>query len=164
MNKNNLSCLPYDVMENILKNMTSKELINLRLVNRLFNTVINDFKLISLTMPDYNYKEEYLGTLELYDLDKDITGIENIIVKNKDIKNVEKFKNCHYLNLSCCDGISDVSNLGNVKSLDLSFCYNITDISNLGNVKELDLSFCYDITDVSNLGNEKNLVYVIVVE
>ena len=61
------------------------------------------------------------------------------------------------LNLSDCDGITDVSSLGNVHTLNLSRCYGLTDVSSLGNVHKLDLSGSSGITDVSSLGNVHSL-------
>ena len=61
------------------------------------------------------------------------------------------------LDLSCCEGISDVSALGGVKCLDLSYCDGISDVSTLGRVTTLDLSWCNGISDVSALGRVTTL-------
>jgi len=70
---------------------------------------------------------------------------------------VNKLGNVHKLDLSHCNGITDVSALGNVHSLNLKWCNNIADVSALGNVHTLDLTFCQEITDVSALGNVHTL-------
>ena len=85
--------MPYDIVETILSNIDdTKQLIQLRTMNKMFNNVINDNKMIKLTMPDYNYKEKFLGTLELYNLKTNIKNIKNINVENKNIRSVKRFK------------------------------------------------------------------------
>ena len=144
--------LPYDIIETILKNIDdTKELIKLRGVNKIFNKVINDNKLISLKMPDYNYKLEYLGVLELYNLNTNVENIKNIIIKNDKLENVEKFKNCRRLTISHCNKITDISPLKNIHHLTLRHCHKITDISPLKNVHTLDLFDCDNITNIPYL-------------
>jgi hypothetical protein len=82
------------------------------------------------------------------------------IGRNYDFSRIKRITDCNKLidlNLSYCNGITDVSNLGNVHDLNLSYCHGITDVSNLGNVHDLNLTCCYGITDVSNLGNVHDL-------
>ena len=65
--------------------------------------------------------------------------------------------NVFELDLSGCDGITDVSMLGGVHTLNLRECEGITDVSALGGVQTLNLVECKGITDVSALGGVVNL-------
>ena len=124
--------------------------------------------LLSTSKKYINYKLNKKYSLMYYD---DILFRSNIL--NKIFNPIKQL----YINLSCCQNITDVSALGNVHTLvlrycdnitdvkaknihtlDLSNCRKITDVSALGNVHTLDLRDCKNITDVSMLGNVHNLI------
>jgi hypothetical protein len=66
--------------------------------------------------------------------------------------NVDALAGVDRLDLSNCQGITDVGALGGVRRLNLCRCGGITDVTALGGVHILDLSRCEHITDVSTLG------------
>ena len=76
----------------------------------------------------YKYRNSYLNTASFWTL---VTPFISLISAN-----------VHYLDLSECREITDVSALANVHTLNLSGCEKITDVSALGNVHTLSLRSC----------------------
>jgi hypothetical protein len=84
-------------------------------------------------------------------------GISDISCING-IRDVSALGGVHILSISNCIDISDVSALGSVHILTISSCPGIEDVSALGNVHTLRLRDCHGIRDVSMLGNVNTLV------
>ena len=70
---------------------------------------------------------------------------------------VKDFRNVHYLTLSCCENLRDVSALSNTKILTISNCKNLVDVSALKTVGDLTLINCTSIIDISMLIGMKSL-------
>ena len=105
--------------------------------------------LLSMTLKKYiNYKLNKEYSLMYYD---------NVLFRNGVLSKIINPYKQLYLNLTCCDKITNISALGNVHTLNLSYCDKITDVSTLGRVHTLNLSYCYKITDVSTLGRVHTL-------
>lgn len=65
---------------------------------------------------------------------------------------VSALRNVPWLDLSQCNGVTDVSLLGGHNTLSLRSCQKISDVSSLGSVERLDLAGCSRVVDVSALG------------
>ena len=88
--------------------------------------------------------------------------------KTQDYSNWMQFKCCkfvpdsmaniHTLDLSFCQGVTDVSMLGTVHTLNLWNCRGVTDVSMLGSVHTLDIWNCPGVADVSMLGSVHILI------
>ena len=62
------------------------------------------------------------------------------------------------LDLSCCERLNEVSNLGGIKTLNLNCCYEVRDISSLGKVEFLNIVGCENISDISCLTGVNTLL------
>ena len=104
-----------------------------------------------------------------YDLSfKDIPNLTNLssiefyYVDIATLDGIDKLTNLHYLDLTGCSKISDLSPLAkstNLTGLDISSCWDIRDLSvlaKLPNLKKFDANSC-NITDISSLKNKTTM-------
>ena len=121
--------LPNELIQNILRQCNTKELLSLRSVSKRFNDNIDSIMKDKIIYNDVKNSD----TLDV---------VEQLSLKYKiftticyDLCNSHLYKlsNVYMLDLSYTD-ISDVSMLGGVYALDLSWCSNVIDVSALGKV------------------------------
>ena len=129
----------------------------------IFN-YINEYTNINNLLLSCKSFEQFKKKLYYWKLTKEYSkkfyyniDFHNINFRKKILSKMFDSKKQLSLNLSACNGITDVSTLSDVHALNLSWCYNIIDISALSGVHTLNLSFCNRITDVSALSGVHTL-------
>ena len=160
--------LPGEILKEILKELSVKELIKFEIVNTIFKEFIrvNNWDHLIVTLENLDNIRHVIKTYKFkkYNFSySDIGDADVCLLKDCDYlilahctritdKSVKLLGNCHKLSLSGCQ-ITDasVALLGNVHTLYLSECTQITDasVSLLGNCHALYLSECIQITDAS---------------
>jgi hypothetical protein len=133
--------LPEELKLEVLGKIDLNTVLKLRLISKELEELTSDrylwnayFKDSFKIMVPYNTEPEmiekalcswYYGIIE-------ILYTDNYIGSNYDFSRIKRITDCNKLidlNLSYCQGITDVSNLGNVRKLNLSHCQGITDVS-----------------------------------
>ena len=144
---NCFNLIPLELLREILKLLSLKELIQMTILDTNMNKLIKQVKWNHMTIRVRNLERiKYVITtykFKKYDFSyTDITDNE-----------VKLLGACRTLNLSNCNKITDssVKLLGGCNKLYLANCYQITDLSVklLGTCHKLNLTYCKQITDSS---------------
>jgi len=158
----NPATLPTDLIGKISTYLSNYEQNNLFNSNSILRKDGTFFKKIKLNiygslefLRNEEFRKKILSRCKKFE-EQIYLNVYNTNITNEDLKILKSIK-VHTLDLSYCDNVSDVSNLGGVHTLNLRHCDNISDVSALGGVHTLNLSGCRNVSDVSALGGVHSL-------
>ena len=137
--------IPNDIFFEIFRYLELKELVKMELLNKQIKKLIRATKwthiMVDLSKNKFIHFDYIIDNYQFVKFDLSFTPI----------KDLRKLKNCHTLNLSGCNQITNdgVKELRNCHTLDLSGCDQITDIGakELKNCHTVYLHGCNQITN-----------------